>query len=407
VNKKLAPLIVFFIVIEVLTIMPAFVKAQPTSIQDFYFAGPFDELGIDNTGHKPCIIQAHPYGTTLYDEIIIYTDDGDWTHYQPADDIQYFTFNFTWENASSRMSREYWVDPADPYYGMGNGHAGAGELNIYNQTLYQYTVTFADTSGQLVNYPYVSFFDQAGNLVDRRKMDSQFKVHAGLMLGQKYDISVGSFSIGDFLTTTDLSPEIVVPIMTFPDPVNIGFLYVKAWGQRNYNPSGDSITFMYEDAKANTNNVFVYIYDQNSMTVVNNGGQGELFVGDSNINYIWNDANFTTDYFMVAIINHNEYGRLDYRNVFPRGFQSTSPWNLDFLGTLPFNTSYLIPAFIILVVAGIFSTLNAPVGLFATVVTATFLSYFGWLPIGADILVFCFAIVFIFAIVMARRRYYG
>jgi hypothetical protein len=394
----------------VLTIIPAFLiqPVKGATTQDFYFAGPFDEIGVDNTGHKPCVIQAHYFGTTLYDETTIYTDDGDWTHFNPLEDVQYFTFNFTSENATSTSYRQFWIDPLDPYYGMGNGHAGAGELNIYNQTIYQYTITFADTTGQLKNYPFATIYDQAGNAVERRKMDSQYKIQAGLMLGQKYSIEVGIYSIGDFLTTTDLSPEIVVPVLTFPDPVNIGFLYIKAYADRSYDGAVfDTIRFIYEDVSnngtGNTNTVYLYIYFQDDMTIADQ----QIWVGKDIIAYSWATVDKNTDYYLVAIINHNYYGRLDYRTVLPRGFSNTTPWGLDFLGTLPFNSAYLIPSFILLVVAGIFSTLNAPVGLLATVVTASFLSYEGWLPIGVDVLVFCFALVFIFGIVMARRRYYG
>jgi hypothetical protein len=234
-------------------------------------------------------------------------------------------------------------------------------------------------------------------------MDAQLKIQAHLMLGAKYSFEIGPYSIGDYLTTTDLSPEIVVPAMTFPDPVDIGFLYVKAYGDRTYNPLADSIRFVYDDAKFNTNTIYLYIYFQNNMTIA----KQEVWIDEDVQAYTWADADFNTDYLMIVIINHNDYGRLDYRVVLPRGFSETSPWSLSFLGTLPFDSAYIIPSFILLVVAGIFSTLNAPVGLFATVVTATFLSYFGWLPIGVDILVFCFALVFIFAIVSARRRYYG
>jgi hypothetical protein len=407
VKKKLAPLVILFVVIEVLTILPFFVTpVKGATTQDFYFQGPFDELGLDNTGHKPCEVRAYYYSGG-FDEFTIYTDDGDWYHFIPdGADIQYFVFNFTWANATLQTYRQFWIDPADPYHGMGNGHAGAGELNIYNQTIYQYTLTFAATSGQLSSYPYVTIYDTFGHTIERRKMDAQFKIQAGLMLNQKYSIEIGPYSIGDFLTTSDLSPEIVVPAMTFPDPVDIGYLYVKAYADRTYEPTGnlDSIRFVYEDTKLNTNNVFLYIYYQDNMTLVHDPW---VWTDVDSFAFSWDSADMSTDYFLVAVINHNDYGRLDYRNVYPRAFSNTTPFSLSFLGTLPFDSAYLIPAFILLVTAGIFSSLNAPVGLFATVVVAAFLAYFNWLPISADILVFCFALVFIFGIVMARRRYYG
>jgi len=79
------------------------------------------------------------------------------------------------------------------------------------------------------------------------------------------------------------------------------------------------------------------------------------------------------------------------------------PWGLDWLGKLPFNTAYLIPAFLILFAGGCFSQINAYVGAFAMVVTAMIIAYMGWLPIAANVLVVAFTFALLMGIIAMKR----
>jgi len=121
-------------------------------------------------------------------------------------------------------------------------------------------------------------------------------------------------------------------------------------------------------------------------------------------NHEWANALNSTDYAVVCTVDHARYGVYSWKQYFPCTL-SGMPWSLDWLGTsLPFNTAYLLPAFLILFVGGCFSAINAEVGAFMMVVVAMIIAYMGWLPIPANALVIAFTIALLMGIIYAKRK---
>jgi hypothetical protein len=268
-----------------------------------------------------------------------------------------------------------------------------------------YTIHFLDLVGVLNDYPYVElsrYINGVLRTVEKRKVDLEKKVTFAAQQEETYVITIkngASYVFGDLLFGQDTTMTLTLKGLEFPEHIVLGYKYVRVYATRNMT-SGTPITIFYQDTLDETTQVDITIYFQSNDTVAWSTTQTA-----SSFSVNWNGADNTTDYWCEVIIDHQRFAILSYRQILPRLY-SGNPWSLDFLGTLPFNTNLLIPAFIVLCVAGVFSSLNVPVGLFATVITATILAYLGWLPVHADILIFAFALVIIVAIAYGKRRVY-
>ena len=159
-----------------------------------------------------------------------------------------------------------------------------------------------------------------------------------------------------------------------------------------------SITIVYEDTLEMTISVTIYINYRNGTNAYNATETSDSFV------HTWSLAWNTVDYAVVVEIDHNRYGLTTWKNYFPRRFFSEPPWSLDFLGTLPFVTSTIIPSLLIIFAAGCFTVINAEVGAVLAVVVAMVLAYLGWIAIPAAVLLTAFTLAVLMAIIYAKRR---
>ena len=287
--------------------------------------------------------------------------------------------------------RQYWLDPSED----------TATIYIFNASLTGYSVQFLDLTGALQTYPFVLFqryVNGSLKVVEKRKVDTEKKVSVSLVENTKYNIEIGNggnYAFGDVLFTSVTSVTLTLKGLEFPENIIIGYRYVRVHAWRDI--KSGSIILNYEDTLDKTNSVFFTVYYQANNTVAYTAN-----TTSSTWVCTWNDADNQTDYFCKVVVNHQTLNIITYNQVLPRLYQDGSPWGLDVLGTLPFDTSVLIPAFMVLAVAGGFSALNVRIGLFAAVALATALTYLGWLPLSPEILVIAWALAILFALTTGR-----
>jgi hypothetical protein len=93
---------------------------------------------------------------------------------------------------------------------------------------------------------------------------------------------------------------------------------------------------------------------------------------------------------------------LSYTKALPPAAGRTSPWDLSPLGSFPIPASQVFGVFIVLVFAGLFSTLNAEYGIVLVCMVAGILWLLGWLNISAAILAFAMSLAVLYA--LGRRN---
>ena len=318
------------------------------------------------------------------------------------------TFNVTSGGVTENFAVQprYFVfklEPNDRYYWVESDENNT-DITIYNATTTLYTIQFNDLVNSLSTYQYVEvqLLSPANvNVIEKLKVDVEKKIMVAAIQGNTYNIKVGGYTYGElkFGDTTPITLDLTGLI--FPETVILGYKYVRIYADRDM--GSGIINAYYSDSLNLTNSIDLNIYIQSNDTLAYSTTST-----DNPWVFSWAGADNDTDYYMTVEIDHSTFGILTYRQVLPRLFGYSPPFDLSVLGSsLPFETSYLIPAFVILAVAGAFSAANVVLGLFATSATAAIIAYIGWLPISANILVFAFAMVIVFAFVMLRRRSYG
>lgn len=299
----------------------------------------------------------------------------------------YFVFDLV-------KDREYWLSGAD-----GN------EISIYifNATTTTYTISFLDLTNRLTESSYISAKRQVNDTlytIEKRRVSKNDKVVMNLQSYTYYNIYVGdgtSYQFGDIYFTTDTTVELTLTGIEFPKETLLTYKYIRIYGLRAFGTPDGNITITYEDTLNQTNSVEVYINYKNGTNAYNTTYYTETF------QLVWTSAENDTDYAVVSNINHTRYGVYTWKQYFPRTF-SEAPFGLDFLGALPFDTSIIIPAILIVFAGGCFSVINAEVGAFMATITAIILTYLGWIPINAGYLITAFTLCILMAIIYAKRR---
>jgi hypothetical protein len=113
--------------------------------------------------------------------------------------------------------------------------------------------------------------------------------------------------------------------------------------------------------------------------------------------------NNTLGYWVELAINHASLGSLSYTKALPPIVGGkTSPWDLSPLGSFPIPATQVFGVCIILVFAGLFSTLNAEYGIVLVCMAAGILYLLGWLNIPVAILAFAMSLAVLYA--LGRRN---
>lgn len=290
--------------------------------------------------------------------------------------------------------REYWLGDSEDI----------SSIHIFDEELTTYTINFYDLAGVLDDYPFVEaqrYVNGTLHTVEKRRVDVERKIVMSLVNGVKYNLIIqngATYTFGDLLMTSITTVQLTLKGIEFPREVELTYKYVRVYGTRSWDVSGTgNITITYEDTLELTTDVDIYINYRNGTNAYNTTIAADSF------NHVWTSALNNTDYAVICDINHQRYGEYDWRQYFPRTF-SEPPWGLGFLGTLPFDTSIIIPMFLILFVAGCFSQVNAEVGAFMAVLTAIILTYMGWINISAGYLITAFCLAILMGIIYAKRK---
>lgn len=299
---------------------------------------------------------------------------------------QYFLFDLV-------KDREYWLED------------GEYETTIYifNDTLTTYTIDFLDLAGVTDDRPILEakyYVNGTLYTVEKRKVDVEPKIVMNLVNGRKYTLLLkdgSSYTFGELLMTSTTTITLTFKGLEFPEENLLTFRWVRIHCGRRFATPNGSIAITYNDTLTQTAKVDIYIRYRNGTYVYNATETADSFFHN------WTVALNNTDYRVEAIIDHATLGTLTARWFVPREL-SGAPWGMDFLGTLPFDTSSIIPLFIILCFAGLFSALNAPMGAFVAVIVTAIFVWMGWLSISGGLLIAAFAFAIMLAIIYAKRR---
>jgi hypothetical protein len=291
-------------------------------------------------------------------------------------------------------SREYWVDPA----------SSNRDITIYNDTTTPYYISFLDYTGILKTYPYVTAkFNVNGSFVtvEQRKVDAQNMVAMNLVNGRKYQLIISgdnvSYTYGDLLVDGTSGIQLILRSVDFPSGTLLTQKFTHIYGVRNFtSPSG--ITIVYQDEQNLTDSVDLSFAYQNGTVAYSTSSTSQTF------SVTWSGAANETTYYFSAIIHHSTFGDLTFNQIFPQKGGSIEPWSLSWLGSLGFNTAYIIPAILILCAAGCFSALNAEVGAILLTIVAIIETWIGWIPIPAGALVTAMFLSILMALIYNKRR---
>ncbi len=294
--------------------------------------------------------------------------------------------------------REYWL--------MGD-EANNTDIYVYNDDLTSYVINFIDYTSISDTYNFVTAKASVNGsfvVVEQRKIDVQNSVAMSLVEGRKYQIEISdsdgnSYVYGDLLMTATTGVQLTLRGVDFPKETLLSQKYVHIYATRTLsNPSGFIIVDC-EDESAGTTSTTVTIKYQNGSTAYTYTSAAQSWVLN------WTSADNNTRYLLTATITHSAYGELEYRQLFVEaGSTGDMPFSLNWLGSLGFDTAYIIPALFILLVAGCFSALNAEVGMVLSSITAIIFTVLGWIPIPMGALVAACFLSICGALIYNKRR---
>jgi hypothetical protein len=412
--KRLALIALIFLF--VLSVATPLIQPAKAVTYSYTFNGPYDE----NYG-VIYVSDSHIVVITLYfadgtAPIVPATLSGIGTHtvtVTPASKPEYFSFSsFNLTGDGTNFVRQYWLGP--------NENTGTYNINIPITTINHapeaiyvnspYTINFLDTQGILQTYPYIRA-EMSNNgtyqIIEQRKIDLSNTVIMGLEPGNRYRISYGDGTTwniyGDLVAGDTLGIQLILRGVDFSSAEAkkqlLLYQYVHAYAQRDFlNPIG-AITVSYEDLTSQTTSVTVTITD-NGTTVFSNVYTSQTFSAT------WNSAVNATNYEVTIAIVHATFGSFHFDQYLPGEYTKASdPFSLSFLGsTMGISTAVLIPALLIIFVAGCFSELTSETAAILTVIIAIILSALGWIDIGQGAIISALALAVMSGIIAAKRR---
>jgi len=274
-----------------------------------------------------------------------------------------------------------------------------GTYSIYYFTIQDYIGLLQTGDAYLESYRFVNGSVQQSKLIERKLVqDYVSEVPLIMNVGSTYllKLRVGStvYSFGYFTAGSDTTQTLPVQDISFTSRVEIAYRYVRVEASRN----NTEITVNYQDTLENTTSVSLEIQYRNGSVAYSDSSTGYL------VQFYWGNADSETDYIVYVTVNHASLGTLNYKQVLPYSPSVSPPFDLSPLGTFPITNNQVVPLVIILFVAGVFSTLTAPLGIFLTVLTAVVLRYIGWLNLSWTILSFAMSLAVIYAIAVLKRR---
>lgn len=395
--KRLALIaLVFLFVISVATPFIPTAKALPT--YSYNFDGPVDEATATYLPDDANVTAHFSSGTGADESFLV-------NHayiYNTTNTVRYFSYEYNF--SGNIQHREYWLDPTEVNQPFMLWLA----FSPY-ATNHDYTISFLDYTGQLQTYPYIEIINVGfGSYYTEKKLiDVQTIVVANLREGGRYQIRYTDGTtvkiFGEITTTATIGIQLVVRGVDFTSDAAkkqlLLYQYVHAYAQRDFlNPIG-AITVSYEDLTSQTTSVTITITD-NGTTVYNTVYTSQTF-SDT-----WNSAVNSTSYEVTISVVHATFGSFHFNQYLLGEYQKASdPFSLAFLGSsMGISTAVLLPALLIIFVAGCFSELTSETAAILTVIIAIILSALGWINIGQGAIISALALAVMSGIIAAKRR---
>lgn len=364
---------------------PSLVKLSWTGGTYIYsFYGVFDE----DTGYKTGTAS----NVTAYFEgalTEIFEVNGSYV-YSPSKKPLYFLMEL------GTQDRQYWLGATE----------NTAAINIFNQTLTTYTISFIDLAGVLDNHPFVTAQRNINGTmmtVEKCKVDVEKKVQMNLKQGIHYNLVISdgaSYTFGDLLMTSTTAISLTLKGINFPQEIITAYRYNRIYAERYNNFSTIKVT--YQDTLGFLADVTVDIYFENETKATST----TRYDGTAAFVYTWLLAQYNETYTVRVVIIHSQYGTMNYNSILYRGGYNVRPWSFP-LGTIPnLNTADIIPMFILGGCFLIFSKANAYVSGFFVVGMAALMCILGWVSIPASMIMAAFVVVVLLALVSSKRRSY-
>jgi len=236
--------------------------------------------------------------------------------------------------------------------------------------------------------------------VERRQIIHGNKLPFIFTFGREYGFRVvcdqGTFDFGHHTPLNEQTITVTLSPFSFPSGYTV-YENITLTANRT---SSTKIVVAYEDSAERTNYVNVTIYRVASKnTLVKEYSTQQ---STNTLSLTWNEAEADRDYVVKIIVNHADYGTLSWTFNCHRTSAGSNPWDFDFLGTWPINSSQIIGFAIVMCVFACFSAKDSALGLFVGIVVAAFLVYIGWLAISWTLVSIALCLAVFYA--LSRRR---
>jgi hypothetical protein len=316
-----------------------------------------------------------------------FTVNGSYT-YQTSAVPLYFSYAL-----SNNITREYWLQPDET----------GGTYNIFDNTVDLSTIVFQIRAlGGVGLSSYLSvqrLVNGSYQVIEQRKVDANgiatmylqaYTIYRVIAISENTSVTFGNINTYTSAITLTLSA------LSFPSDVLMQYKHLRIWASR---PSSTEIQICYEDTNLQTVSVSYQIAYANGTVAYS-----AIHTGENSFIDVWSAADSNTTYYLTANVSQSTFGYSTFAQVLLRDGASTSPIDLSFLGDWPIDPTQIFWAFIVFIMFGVGSVLNAYIGGFAGVATAAILVWLGWLviPLGAIVAAFC--VVCMVGIVHWKRR---
>ena len=356
----------------------------------YIFNGVYDENTAAYIGE--CNVTAYfDDGTEPY----TFTVNSTSYYYYPKTQPLYFDYIiYPYANTTdTTINRQYWLEPDET----------SGSYTIFGNELGLVHIVFqirALGGVGLSSYLEVQrIINGTYQTVEKRQVDANGIATMSLQPYTVYRVIAisdnSSYTFGNINTYTT-AITLTLSALSFPNDVLMQYKYLRIWASR---PSSTEIQICYEDTNLQTVSVSYQIAFANGTVAYSATHTGENSFID-----VWSAADPDTTYYLTANVSQSTFGYSTFAQVLLRDGASTSPIDLSFLGDWPIDATQIFWAFIVFIVFGVGSVLNAYIGGFAGVATAAVLVWLGWLQVPAGGVVAAFCIVIMVGIVHWKRR---
>ena len=391
-NLLLTAILLLACILPALSLVPA--EAQTT--YTYTFNGLIDETRLTpvNTGANVTVIYP-PTANHAPDNFITPANGSPYTYTTNAIPL-YFLYDLS-NYYGYNVTRQYWLDPDET----------SGTYTVYSTLPNLQSISFIIRAlggvepGQYIQAELVSV--QGTQAITARSLiDQTNTAQLSLRPESVYRITLTfpdgtKFSFGNVVVSTSAITLTISP-MSFSQETIWQYQYVRLTASK---PTPDTIRVNYEDLLGGTISAQYNITDQQGSIVFT-----MLYDNTVSFSDLWIDVSPSAVYFLTAQVNHAVFGQLTFEQTIG-GDSSAHAQRIDlavFGNFMGIPTEQIVAAIIILVVFGVFSAINAYIGLFVGVAASIFLWWIGWLTLNTGVFVASFCLVILLAITYWKRR---